>query len=319
MISIGDAERVETGEHPVEEGARGVVQAFAEDRCVLQDRPVARILAVEDAQRIALEPSAAVLGQPLAAGLEVVDQPLAVGAPALGVAQRVQLEGHLGAKAQRLEDAPADRDHLDVGLGLGRAQHLDVDLVELAQPALLRPLVAEHRAAHEQADRQALAERARDQRPRDPGRELGPERDPLAAPILEGVHLLGDDVRGLAERAREHLGELEHRRRDLGIAVARRDLAAGLDDLAMAQRIVADDVVGAADGAKRAHADTSMYWTNAGGHVSSRGTGAERLDHGAKRSRVNSRSSWFAWRRTRPKSRSRGPPERGSGVIARLP
>ena len=78
----------------------------------------------------------------------------------------------------------------------------------------------------------------------------GPQRQALAAPVLERVHLLGDDVRGLAERAREHLGELEHRRRDLVVAVARRDLAPGLDHLAMAQRGLAHDVVGAADGAK---------------------------------------------------------------------
>src|SRR5690606_4793132 len=78
----------------------------------------------------------------------------------------------------------------------------------------------------------------------------------LAAAILERVHLLGDDVRGFAERAREHLGELEDRRRDLVIAVARRDGAPGLDHPAMAQRGLPHDVVGAAHGTKDAHTES---------------------------------------------------------------
>ena len=36
----------------------------------------------------------------------------------------------------------------------------------------------------------------------------------IAAAILERVHLLGDDVGGLADRAREHRGRLEDRHLD---------------------------------------------------------------------------------------------------------
>ena len=158
-------------------------------------------------------------------------------------------------QAQLGQDAGAERDHLDVGERLGSTQDLDVDLMELAQPPLLRPLVAEHRAAREQPDRQLLAERAGDEGARDAGGVLRAQRQALAASILERVHLLGDDVRGLAERAREHLGELEDRRRDLVVAVARRDLAPGLDHPAMTQRGLAHDVVGAAHGTKSTHAE----------------------------------------------------------------
>ena len=41
----------------------------------------------------------------------------------------------------------------------------------------------------------------------------------FAAAIRERVHLLGDDVGRLADRAGEHLGELEDRRRHLAIAI----------------------------------------------------------------------------------------------------
>src|SRR3546814_20787463 len=46
---------------------------------------------------------------------------------------------------------------------------------------------------------------------RDAGVEFGPERDRIAAAILERVHLLRDDIGGLTERAREHGRRLEHR------------------------------------------------------------------------------------------------------------
>src|SRR3546814_1154338 len=46
---------------------------------------------------------------------------------------------------------------------------------------------------------------------RDAGGEFGPERDRIAAAILERVHLLRDDIGGLTERAREHGRRLEHR------------------------------------------------------------------------------------------------------------
>ena len=226
---------------------------FGKARRADQDLAVARVLAVQDAQRVALEPVPAVLGQLVAVPGQIADQLIAIGTPARRIAQTVQLQHDLVGEAELGQNPRAERDHLDVGERLRRAQDLDVDLMELAQPALLRPLVAEHRAAREQPDRQLLAERAGDERARDAGGVLGAQRQAVAAPVLERVHLLGDDVRGLAERAREHLGELEHRRRDLGIAVAGRDRAPGLDHLAMAERGLADDVVGAADGAKAGH------------------------------------------------------------------
>ena len=227
-----------------------VVQRVRKTRGADQDLAVARVLAVQDAQRIALEPIPALLRQIVAVAIEIADQLVAIGAPARRIAEAVQLEHDVVGQAQLGQDARAERDHLDVGERLGSTQDLDVDLMELAQPPLLRPLVAEHRAAREQPDRQLLAERSGDEGARDAGGVLRPQRQALAAPILERVHLLGDDVRGLAERAREHLGELEDRRRDLVVAVARRDRAPGLDHPAMAQRGLAHDVVGAAHGTK---------------------------------------------------------------------
>ena len=85
-----------------------------------------------------------------------------------------------------IEDVGRDRDHLDVGAGLGRAQHLEVDLVELALAALLRPLVAEHRAGGEELQRQLLRQLAvGDEGAADAGRVLRPQGERFAAAILK--------------------------------------------------------------------------------------------------------------------------------------
>ncbi len=64
----------------------------------------------------------------------------------VGVADRVDLEPDAVGEA---ELAPQPREHHDllgVDVGPGEAERLDVELVELAVAALLRALVAEHRA-----------------------------------------------------------------------------------------------------------------------------------------------------------------------------
>src|SRR3546814_16875157 len=67
----------------------------------------------------------------------------------------------------------------------------------------------------------------------DAGRVLGPKRQFVAALVREGVHLLGHDVRSVAQRPAEDLAELEDRRRHLVETVALRHVAGGLHDAAM--------------------------------------------------------------------------------------
>ncbi len=57
---------------------------------------------------------------------------------------------------QFLDNVGRERDDLDVAHGLGDAEQLDVDLVELPPAPLLRAVVAEHRPVAEQLDRQLL-------------------------------------------------------------------------------------------------------------------------------------------------------------------
>ncbi len=45
---------------------------------------------------------------------------------------------------------------------------------------------------------------------RDPGGELGTQGDAVAAPVLERVHLLGNDVRAFTKRTGENSGRFKH-------------------------------------------------------------------------------------------------------------
>ena len=54
-----------------------------------------------------------------------------------------------------------------------------------------------------------------------PARRLGPEAQPVAAAVVEGVHLLLDDVGVLADRALEELRMLDERHAHLAVSVVR--------------------------------------------------------------------------------------------------
>jgi hypothetical protein len=235
------------------EACRGLRQVALHGRRAGDDRPVALVLAVEDAQRVLLQPQPAVGRQRIAVRGEVGDQRRAVGVAALGVAERVDLQHDAFGDAERAQDVPARRDHLGIGQRLGGAQDLGADLVELPVAALLRPLVAEHRAGIEHLARQVrLGQPVRDQGAADAGGVLGAQRDRIAAAILEGIHLLRDDVGGVAEAAGEDARVLEDRRRPFLEAIERGDAPRGVGDVVVPAELLADEVAGATDGLERA-------------------------------------------------------------------
>ncbi len=256
-----DLERDAGGRQPIldrrEEIPARLVQVIGERGSVGVDRLVGLVLAVEDTQRIALQAALRILGQLGDVTGIVVDQHLAIDAAALGIAERIDLEHAAFEDAETIEDVSGHRDHLDVGGRLGRAQHLEVDLMELTLAALLRPLVAKHRAGGEELQRQLLAEFAvGHEGPADARRArrvFRPQGERFTAAILECVHLLGHDVGRLADAARKKLGELEDRRRHLAIAVEARHVARRVDDMGEAPILVGKKIVRAAHGLHFAH------------------------------------------------------------------
>ena len=115
----------------------------------------------------------------------------------------------------RISSHSTVRTRLAVDLGAG--------LVELALAPQLRALVAEHRPrVPDPRPAGALGQPALDGGAHAPGGVLRAQRDALALPVLEGVHLLLDDVGGLADRALEQRGALDQRGAHLGVAVGGR-------------------------------------------------------------------------------------------------
>ena len=86
--------------------------------------------------------------------------------------------------------------------------------MELPVSALLRPLVAEYRAVCGELQRRKLLPPFAQIRAADAGRELRPKGERIPVALGEAVHLLGDDIGGLADGAGEHFGRFEHRRFD---------------------------------------------------------------------------------------------------------
>ena len=157
---ISNAERVEAIADfgKIRDGFLG--QMVREGRRRSDQTNVALVLRVENAQRISLQPLSAILRQRVAVLVEIFDQHLPVGIVARRVAEGVELKRRALLNAERAEKLRRESDDLDVGERLGNAKDLHVDLVKLPQPALLRPLVAEHRTAAEIFERQLLAQTA---------------------------------------------------------------------------------------------------------------------------------------------------------------
>ena len=250
--------------HRREEIPARLVEVIGERRGAGVDRLVALVLAVEDAQRIALQPVPRLLGKPRDVRRIVLDQHLAIDTAAFGIAERVELENAAIEDREPVENIGGDRYHLDIGTRFGRPQDLEVDLMELALAALLRPLVAEHRTGGEDLQRQLLGEFAvRHEGAADAGSVFRPERQRFIAAIGEGIHLLGDDIGGLADAAREQLGEFEDRGCHLAVAIQPRDIARGVDDMRETPEHIGKKIVRATDGLEFAHGKSP--WKNIDG------------------------------------------------------
>ena len=119
-----------------------------------------------------------------------------------GRAERIDLQLH----ARDAEQAPQPRGHRDdlrIDIGPGEADGFDVELMELAIAPLLRLLVPEHRPDAPELVTRAAQHAVRDHGAHDAGGGFGPQRETVAALILEGVHLLLDHVGELADGALE--------------------------------------------------------------------------------------------------------------------
>ncbi len=219
---VSDLERVEVRADGREMLGARIAQPIGDLRRRGIERGHRRVMRIEQAQHVALEPCTLELGQPVADGPVVLGQLGDVGGPAGRVADRVQPDLDAGEPGVAVEP-PAQLDDLRVDGRTGVADGLDVELPELAVAARLGTVVPEHRPGLGELDRLGPGlHPVLDVRPDDPGGRLGAERPALGVlgPGREPEELLLDDVGHLADPALEDVGQLEHRRLDPAIAIA---------------------------------------------------------------------------------------------------
>ena len=241
------ARRIEPGGHRIEEGAGLFGQEIVDPRRGVGDRAIARILGIEDAHRILIEPRKAVLRQVAAMRLEMRHQRGTPGVAGFRIAQGIELKRHAVGDAEFMEQLIRERQQLDVSRRLGRAEDFGVDLVELAIAPLLRTLVAEHRARGRDLQRRELLPSFGQISAGNPGGELRSQRQRIAAAIGEGVHFLRHDVGRLADRAGEDFRRLEHRDLDTLEAIELAHAIEGIEHMGEATLFAAENVLRAAD------------------------------------------------------------------------
>ncbi len=208
-------------------------------------------LVVQHAQRVDLGAAAGVLVQ-VQAGQEL-DQRGAVDRAALLVAEAVEQQ-RVVRQPERAERVVGEDDQLGVQRRVLGADGLRADLRELAVPALLRPLVAVVVAGVPELHREvALLVQVRlEGGAQHGGGALGAQRELVAAAGGEVVHLLGDDVGGLADAAGEELHVLEDRGLDVAVAGPARGGGNRLADRQEGRRTGRQQVVGALGGGEGA-------------------------------------------------------------------
>ena len=141
---VPDAERVEVATHLREVLAARFAERVADRRRLAQDLLHGRRLrgdVVERAQRITRRLLACAVVEVAGVLLEPGPQAFEVRGPALGVADRVELETVL-VDPEPTEERVVQLDHLGVAGRVVRADRLDVELPVLAKAALLRSAVA---------------------------------------------------------------------------------------------------------------------------------------------------------------------------------
>ena len=206
-----------------------------------------RVLAVQQAQRVALQTPAAVLTQHVAVRFAVGQQSGAVSRAADATAERVQLD-LCPADLHGREQVVQQEQHLGVDGRIVTPDDFDTDLGKLAQAPLLWPFAPEHRPEVEElGDRLALVQRVLDVGTDDRCRPFRAQGQRGRVAVGEGIHFFLDDVRGLTDGAAEQLGALDNRDADLGEGVAREQLAGLLLDPLPARALVGQDIVKSSD------------------------------------------------------------------------
>ena len=198
-----------------------------QQRRVAHDLLGAAVLGVEGAQRVEVDAIAHVGAQALGVGAQEGGQALAIRGARVEAAQRAEAQAQ-AADVELAQEGVQEDDQLGVHRGIVGADGLGPDLPELPEAPGLRLLLAVVAAQVPELHRLGQRVHAVLEVGAADGRgALRAQGQRAPAGVLEGVHLLLDDVGGLADPAGEELGGLEGRRLDAPVAGRLEDLARG--------------------------------------------------------------------------------------------
>src|SRR6056297_561381 len=213
-----DACRIQQFTQAREIGLRFIVEIRTQFRCAVEETLGLRVLAVENAQRVAVQATTTVVVQRVHMLAQVSGECLAKPRSRRATADRVELQFQAFLDTQL---APQPRGHqyqLGIDIGGRNPECLHANLVKLPLTPFLRPLVAEHGPAIPESAghaKQVVLECGAGTA----GSTLRAQRHAVAVTVLEAVHLLLDDVCHLADRAPEERGFLYDGEPDLAVAV----------------------------------------------------------------------------------------------------
>ena len=252
--------RIQQLAQPREVVLRFRVQVIRQRRRAVQQRLGLRVLAVEDTQRVALQAPLAVFIQFFPARLQIGHQRRAIGLARRAAANGIELQGHAAGQAQLAPDAGAEQDDFGIHVRAGNAKGLHTDLVKLPLAALLRALVAKHRARVPQPPgyaQQVLLDR----RAHATGGPLRAQGETVAVAILETVHFLLDNVGDLADGALEQPRGFHQWQAYLPVAVSAQHATHGLLQVLPVGCLIRQDIVHPADCSDVAHCFSRVdYW-----------------------------------------------------------
>src|ERR1700722_13096995 len=269
---ILDAGAAQLRAQRLEVRARLRIEEIEQPRRSGDDALHVRILAVEYAQRIALQPTLAVLIERGLMGTEIGRELHAIGRARCRGAERIPQQLRAG-QAEPPQQAGGKQNDLGIDIRALKSECLCVDLMELAVAPRLRPLAPEHgsHAPHAQA---ALAQQAvRDDCARDAGSRFGAQRDVVLALIDEAEHLLLDDVGKVADRAFEQLRLLDHGNAEFLVTIGCEDLARDLLQMLPGRDLRGQHVVYAAQGLDDLAQELKLRsadWVHGGGRRTAR-------------------------------------------------
>src|SRR5581483_6516583 len=142
--------------HALEEVPARLVEVVGIDRRIGDNRLIALLLGIKNAQGIASQPLHTFRGKLVAMARKVLDQHRAIVVAAFGITERVDLKLSAMPNADTAQEFRAGSYHFDIAQRLLDAEELDPGLMELPHPTSLGTLVSEHRAGIEEFQRQIL-------------------------------------------------------------------------------------------------------------------------------------------------------------------